>query len=82
MWSVANKCHGVVKPSNHPLCPTLYVGIRCSIKYRDNLYKQLLIILHESQDYLSLKNKLHDYNTILKKILRHAKKYTMHHVLM
>ena len=62
----------VVKKINkhkHKKCKWITLGILRSIKYRDNLYKQLLIISHESQDYLSLKNKLHDYNTLLKIII-------------
>ena len=65
----------VVKKNNkhkYKKCKWITLGIICSLKYRD-VYKQLLIISHESQDYLSIKNKLHDYNTILKKIIRHAK---------
>ena len=67
---VVKKC----SKHKHKKWKWITLGILRSIKYRDNLYKQLLIISHESQDYLSLKNKLHDYNTILKKIIRYAKK--------
>ena len=39
----------------HKKCKWITLGIIRSIKYRDNLYKQLVIISHESQDYSSLK---------------------------
>ena len=66
----------VVKKINkykHNKSRWITLGILRSINYWDNLYKQLLIISHESQDYLSLKIKYMIITLYWKKIITHAK---------
>ena len=62
------------------LNPWITKGIMSSIKFRDNLYRKLKCAAENSNQYLSLKTNLKNYNTILQKMIRKAK-HSYHHDL-
>lgn len=67
-----------VHKHKHKLCAWATNGIIRSIKYRDNLYKQLKSTQKNSIEHVSLKTNLNTYNKILKKSIRTAKTLYYH----
>ena len=58
----------------HKVSPWISAGIIRSINFRDKLYKELKLCPHISTEYNTKKNNLKVFNSILKKIIRNAKK--------
>ena len=61
------------KKYKHKLSPWMTAGILRSIKFRDNLYKQLIKTDPNASEYSTLDNNLRIYKTILRKNIRLAK---------
>ena len=57
----------------HKKTEWITAGIIRSIKFRDNLYKRMKQVLHDTPDYYQLKQNLATYNKILKRTIRNAK---------
>ena len=66
--------HAKLNKYKHKKTPWITVGIIKSIKFKDKLYKSVKLLNPTSNEYLTAKNNLRVYKSILNKRIRVAKK--------
>ena len=66
--------HAKLNKYKHKKSPWITVGIIKSIKFKDKLYKSVKLLNPTSNEYLTAKNNLRVYKSILNKCIRVAKK--------